>query len=246
MAGRSGSGKSTLLRTLVGLERVEQGTVRLLGQSLETLDRAGAADLRRGTVAVVGQEGGLTPFLSATENIMLALAVCGVPDDEAAERAARWLEAVQLTHRAAQPVERLSGGERQRVNLARALAVGPRLLVADEPTSRLDEDTSALVADLLLRAAREERAAVVVATHEELVAARADRLVAVGPRRPAGGVPRRRPAGRRAADRRAAVTDERGLASRRDSPRGAGPRFDAIPPPAMSPETAVRRSVDQW
>jgi putative ABC transport system ATP-binding protein len=172
VVGRSGSGKTTALNLLAGLARPSEGEVLVLGRPTSTLDRAALARLRRSDIGVVGQEPGLVPFLSAGENVELALALRGTDDAAATARAA--LEEVGLERRAYQRVDRLSAGERQRVALARALAQQPRLLLADEPSARLDEENAGAIAELLLRAARAHGMAVVCATHDPALIERGD------------------------------------------------------------------------
>jgi ABC-type lipoprotein export system ATPase subunit len=178
VTGRSGSGKTTLLRLLAGLDHPDQGAVSLLGHPLARLDRTELAALRRLHVGIVPQESGLVPFLGPRENIELGLVVRGIRDGGAAAREA--CLAVGLSHRIELPVSRLSAGERARVAVARALAARPALLLADEPTSRLDRDGAAVIAELLVRLAREQGAAVICATHDRAVVERADVSLVLG------------------------------------------------------------------
>ena len=176
MTGPSGSGKTTLLHLLAGLELPDGGAVTVEGADLTALDRTGRAALRRAKIAYVGQQAGLVPHLSALENVELALALRGISDGRLQALAA--LDSVGLAERAAQRVARLSQGERARVAIARAVASRPRLLLADEPTSRVDGANAIAVAILLARLARDTGAAVVCATHDPLVIEQADgRLV---------------------------------------------------------------------
>jgi ABC-type lipoprotein export system ATPase subunit len=172
VVGPSGSGKTTFLHLLAGLELPDGGAVVVDGVDLAGLDRTERAAFRRAHVAYVGQQAGLVPHLSARENVELALALRGRADRPAAAPAA--LEAVGLAERLTQRVSRLSQGERARVAVARALAAEPRLLIADEPTSRLDGPNAIAVAMLLARLARDTGAAVVCSTHDPLVIEQAD------------------------------------------------------------------------
>jgi ABC-type lipoprotein export system ATPase subunit len=172
VTGPSGSGKTTLLNLLAGLERPTSGSAIVGGRDLSTLDRAERAAVRRKAVGYVAQQPTLFPFLSARENVELALTLRG-RDESALEILAE----VGLAERAEQRVERLSAGERLRAAIARALAVRPALLLADEPTSRLDEANAAAIGELLGRLAREVGAAVVCATHDPVVLERADEQI---------------------------------------------------------------------
>ncbi|MFL6037835.1 MAG: ABC transporter ATP-binding protein [Gaiellaceae bacterium] len=176
VTGRSGSGKTTLLLLVAGLEVPDSGHVVILGTELAALDRARRADLRRDHIGYVGQQPGLVPMLSAVENVELALALRGLPRAAARET----LVAVGLEERADQRVSRLSTGERGRVAIARALASRPQLLLADEPTSRLDEANALAVGTLFVRLAREYGAAVVCATHDPLLIDQADDALQLG------------------------------------------------------------------
>jgi len=172
LTGPSGSGKTTLLHLLAGLELPDAGEVTVDGVGLTALDRAARAELRRRAIAYVGQQAGLVPHLSALENVELGLQLRGRGGAQGAAFSA--LESVGLGERATQHVSRLSQGERARVAIARALAAEPLLLLADEPTSRLDGANAIAVAVLLARLARELGAAVVCATHDPLVIEQAD------------------------------------------------------------------------
>jgi ABC-type lipoprotein export system ATPase subunit len=176
VTGPSGSGKTTLLHVLAGLELPDDGDVDVLGTNLTTLDRTGRADFRRDHIGYIGQQPGLVPTLSALENVELALSLRGLPDDGAREA----LVAVGLEERAEQRVSRLSTGERGRVAIARALAPRPQLLLADEPTSRLDQANAIAVGTLFVTLAREYGAAVVCATHDPLLIEQADELLTLG------------------------------------------------------------------
>jgi len=176
VTGPSGSGKTTLLHLLAGLELPDAGSIELDGVDLTRLDRAARAALRREKIAYVGQQVGLIPHLSALENVELALAMRGVEDRPTALSA---LDSVGLGERATQRVSRLSQGERARTAIARALAARPALLLADEPTSRLDGANAISVGVLLGRIARTTGAAVVCATHDPLVIEQADQRVAL-------------------------------------------------------------------
>jgi ABC-type lipoprotein export system ATPase subunit len=174
VTGPSGSGKSTLLHLLAGLDLPTEGEVVVLGTALSGLDAAGRASLRRSQIGLVTQGTDLVPFLSARESVELALALRGVDRTEALVRAAQALGDVGLAELARQRVARLSMGERQRVALARALAARPALLLADEPTARLDEANARAIGALLERLARDTGAAIVCATHDPVLIEHAD------------------------------------------------------------------------
>ena len=179
ITGRSGSGKSTLLLCLAGVLRPEAGEVSYGGRSLDSLSEAERTRLRRRELGLVLQFGQLVPELSALANVALPL-LLDRHDRAASERAARgWLERLGAGDLAdARPGE-LSGGEAQRVAVARALVTGPRVVLADEPTGALDTVSGEEVLAALLGAARESEASVVLVTHDNRVAAHADREVVV-------------------------------------------------------------------
>jgi ABC-type lipoprotein export system ATPase subunit len=179
--GRSGSGKTTLLHLIAGLERPDAGSVIVAGADLGGLDREALAAHRRDHVGWVGQEPGLVPFATARENILLALEIHAGGRRSAHDGDARaWLERLGLGDCTERAADRLSAGERQRVAIARALARRPDVLLLDEPTARLDQESAALVADLLISAARLSHAAVICATHDALLVQRADDVVRMG------------------------------------------------------------------
>jgi ABC-type lipoprotein export system ATPase subunit len=175
IVGRSGSGKSTLLHLLGGLDRADAGEIVLAGTRIDRLDQRGLTDLRRHRVGFVFQAFHLLPELSAIENVLLParLARDGV---EAAPRAAELLERLGLAGIARRLPSELSGGEQQRLAVARALVNDPALLLADEPTGNLDEESGAAVVELLRRAADGERAVVLV-THDRAATSLADRVL---------------------------------------------------------------------
>ena len=170
VTGPSGSGKTTLLHLLGGLDLPDSGEVEVCGVELGRLDRAGRAELRRRHVALVAQQPGLIPFLSARENVELTATVRGQSDHGVTDL----LAAVGLAERAGQRLSRLSAGEQVRAAVARALAARPRLLLVDEPTARLDQANARTLAVLLAALARDTGAAVVCATHDPVVIENAD------------------------------------------------------------------------
>jgi len=175
VVGPSGSGKSSLIAVAAGLERPTSGHVRLLGSDLGKLDEDGRARLRRGRISLVFQSFHLLPNMTAEENVSAPLEIAGERD---ATRTARdWLDKVGLSARLRHYPHQLSGGEQQRVALARALAAHPTLLFADEPTGNLDGPNAALVADMMFALIAQTSAALVLVTHDEVLAARADRTV---------------------------------------------------------------------
>jgi putative ABC transport system ATP-binding protein len=175
LVGPSGSGKSSLIAVAAGLEPPTAGVVRLFGQDLARLDEDGRARLRRGRVSLVFQSFHLLPNMTAEENVAAPLEIAGAADAGATARV--WLDRVGLAARGRHYPHQLSGGEQQRVALARALAPRPSLLLADEPTGNLDAANAAHVADLMFDLVAETGAALVMVTHDEVLAARADRTV---------------------------------------------------------------------
>ncbi|MFN3877332.1 MAG: ABC transporter ATP-binding protein [Brevundimonas sp.] len=175
IVGPSGSGKSSLISIAAGLETPTCGRAMLFDQDLAALGEDGRARLRRGRAALVFQSFHLLPNMTAEENVSAPLELAHRPD--AVAQARNWLERVGLGARRSHYPHQMSGGEQQRVALARALAVGPELLFADEPTGNLDGTNGALVADLLFDLVRDSGAALVLVTHDDRLAARADRIV---------------------------------------------------------------------
>ncbi|HET9437812.1 MAG TPA: ATP-binding cassette domain-containing protein [Gaiellaceae bacterium] len=177
VVGPSGSGKSTLLALLSGLDVPDEGEVTVGEIVVSALDRGRRAELRRSSIAVLGQAPSLSGFLSARENVELGLALRGVEGDEARELAADALAAVGLAPHADRGVELLSAGQRERVALARVFAARTPVVVADEPTSRLDASTTLEIGRLLSRLAQATGTTVVCATHDPLLIGLADRVV---------------------------------------------------------------------
>jgi ABC-type lipoprotein export system ATPase subunit len=178
LAGPSGSGKTTLLNLMAGLEHPDAGEVWLGGERIDSLGPDESARRRRAFVGYLSQHSTLSEFLTAQENVELALTLGGIGEAEAARRAERWLDWVGLSKLAGRRADRLSGGEQRRVGLARALAPGPRVLLADEPTAHLDRVTGRMIIKLLQSAAHESGTTVIAASHDpDLVAAADTRLV---------------------------------------------------------------------
>ncbi|MGH3133872.1 MAG: ATP-binding cassette domain-containing protein [Gaiellaceae bacterium] len=177
VTGPSGSGKTTLLTLLAGLDLPDGGEVRLDGVTVSSLDRAARAALRRERIAVVTQDPRLPGYLTARENVELGLALRGIVGADAVERSSQAIAAVGLVEHAERPVAALSAGQRQRVALACAFAPRPAVLVADEPTARLDAASTLAVGDVLAGLARRTGTTVVCATHDPLVIGLADREV---------------------------------------------------------------------
>ena len=177
--GPSGSGKSTLLHCLAGIVPPDSGTVTYRGAELSSMSDARRSTLRRGDFGFVFQFGQLVPELTCLENAALPLRLTGMGRKAAESRAAEWLERLEVDDVRRQRPGQVSGGQGQRVAVARALAAGPRVLFADEPTGALDSLNGERVLQLLTEAARESKAAVVLVTHESRVAAYSDREVVV-------------------------------------------------------------------
>ena len=175
--GPSGSGKTTLLQLLGALDRPSEGAVEFEGQPLERLSDAGLADLRLRAMGFVFQQFNLIPTLTAAENVEAALAPLPMSGPERRATTREHLDAVGLGGRADHLPGQLSGGEQQRVAIARALARSPRVVLADEPTGNLDTSNGALVIDLLAWLHRELQITLVLVTHDDSVAERADRVL---------------------------------------------------------------------
>ena len=175
IAGPSGSGKSTLLGLLAGLDQPTAGRVEVAGVDITALDEDSLARFRRDHVGYVFQSYHLIPTLTASENVAVPLELAGRRD--AAPRAQALLAEVGLAERVHHYPVQLSGGEQQRVAVARAIALAPPLLLADEPTGNLDSATGKQIIDLLVGVNRRRGCTLVLVTHDPALAAHADRVV---------------------------------------------------------------------
>jgi lipoprotein-releasing system ATP-binding protein len=177
LLGPSGSGKSTLLQAVGLLEGGFEGSIRIKGEEAARLDNEGRTRLRRDALGFVYQFHHLLPDFSAVENVVLPQLIHGATQAEANDRAASLLGSLGLAKRLDHRPSELSGGEQQRVAVARALANRPALVLADEPTGNLDEATADVVLAEFLRLVRGEGSAALIATHNERIAAKMDRVV---------------------------------------------------------------------
>ena len=174
--GRTGSGKSTLLNLLGALDQPTEGTIDLEGTSLGALSEARLTQVRARTLGFVFQTFNLVPTLSAAENVEAALIPLGTAHAERRHRVATALESVGLSDRAGHLPSELSGGQQQRVAIARALVKDPKVLLADEPTGNLDEETRDEIVNLLELLWRDRGLTLIVITHDSTVARRARRI----------------------------------------------------------------------
>lgn len=174
LTGESGSGKSTVLHIAGGLETADSGSVHVAGHDLTPLSDTARADIRRTDIAVIFQQFNLIPSLTVADNIGFQARLAGREDAAFIADLTTRLGLHDQTHKYP---EALSGGQQQRVAIARAVAARPRLLLADEPTGNLDEDTAAEVMGALLALVRGTGAALMIVTHSPAIAARMDRHV---------------------------------------------------------------------
>jgi lipoprotein-releasing system ATP-binding protein len=173
----SGAGKSTLLHLLAALDTPTSGNVYFENKSIESEEDAALAHYRNRAVGFLWQRHQLLPDFTAAENVAMPLLARGEPQANAFAEARKWLEEVGLADRADHRAGELSGGEQQRVAIARALITTPRVLLADEPTGDLDEQNAWAVFGLLERLHRSHRLTSLIATHNQALAARCDRIV---------------------------------------------------------------------
>ena len=177
ITGESGVGKSTLLNVIAGLDAVDAGEVLIGGRNVAALAEPERAKLRASALGFVFQAFHVLPHLSLARNVALPCLLAGMNAADALARAETVLADVDLAGRGGDWPAVLSGGELQRVAIARALVHRPGLVLADEPTGNLDPETAGRILDLLLAQARDRRAAVLIVTHSEMVAAAADRVL---------------------------------------------------------------------
>lgn len=186
IVGASGAGKTTLLMVLAGLERADSGSLQVAGVDIGKLDEDDLARFRRQHIGIVFQSFHLIPTMTALENVALPLEFSGA--DNPFEAAKLALEATGLAERVAHYPAELSGGEQQRVALARAFVARPSLILADEPTGNLDQTTGEQVMETLLNLQKEFNTTLVLITHDNRLAQRCDRALAMsdGVLHPAG------------------------------------------------------------
>jgi lipoprotein-releasing system ATP-binding protein len=177
VVGASGVGKSTLLHVIGGLDRPDAGQIRVADADLRALDDGALVHFRNRNVGFVFQFHHLLPEFDAAENVEMPMRIARRPLGEARQRATELLTRVGLAERLAHRPSMLSGGEQQRVAVARALVMGPALLLADEPTGDLDEQTADALHDLLREMHRERRLTSIIATHNPRLAASCDRVL---------------------------------------------------------------------
>jgi lipoprotein-releasing system ATP-binding protein len=177
LLGPSGSGKSTLLQAVGLLEGGFEGSIRIRGEEASKLDNDGRTRVRRDALGFVYQFHHLLPDFNAAENVILPQLIHGATPEAARERAESLLSALGLGQRLTHRPSQLSGGEQQRVAVSRALANRPALVLADEPTGNLDEATADVVFEEFLSLVRGEGSAALVATHNERIAAKMDRVL---------------------------------------------------------------------
>lgn len=173
--GPSGAGKSTLISILAGLDTADEGDLYVANCHLGNMTEDERTQFRAKNVAFVFQNFRLVPTLTAVENIMLALEIAQIPNPK--QEAEAWLKRVGLAERALHYPGMLSGGEQQRVALARAFATRPKVLFADEPTGNLDIVTGAAVLELMSQMQKEYKTTIVMVSHDESIASRADQVL---------------------------------------------------------------------
>jgi len=177
IVGQSGSGKSTLLNVICGIDESDAGVVSIGGQDLTKLNEQKRTLFRRRHIGVIFQFFNLIPTLTVWENVVLPLELSGYKNSDLVEKAEPLLDAVGLLHRRETFPDRLSGGEQQRVAIARALVNDPLLVLADEPTGNLDEETSRRVLELLDSLTRQAGKNMIMVTHSQEAAGYADRIL---------------------------------------------------------------------
>lgn len=177
LLGRSGSGKSTLLNMLAGIDTPQEGRIRVMGQDMHKLSERQRTLLRRRHIGFVYQFFNLIPTLNIAENVGLPLELNGYPEEEISRLVGFILSDVGLGNRWAAFPDQLSGGEQQRVAIARALVHNPAIVLADEPTGNLDEETGNQILGMLLGLSKQLRRTLVIVTHSLEVAERADRIL---------------------------------------------------------------------
>ncbi len=179
LRGRSGSGKTTLLNCIGGLDRPTKGTVSMFGQDMSTLNDKQLTQLRRDRIGFIFQSFGLSPTLSAYENVELILRIAGLGRKERRQRALYCLELVGLKKWMNHRPDELSGGQQQRVAIARSLANRPSLILADEPTAELDSVTAREILSLFKRIVEEEQLTLLVSSHDTLVDDYVDEILTI-------------------------------------------------------------------
>jgi putative ABC transport system ATP-binding protein len=179
LVGRSGSGKTTLLNLLAGLDHPTSGRVLFEGEDLSEYNEKQFLQLRRHRIGVVFQSFALLPLLSAYENVELPMRIAGIGSSERAKRTNEVLEIVGLSRRAKHRPYELSGGEQQRISIARAVAMRPNVILADEPTGELDSVNAAQIFGLFQTMVLEEEMSIVATTHDRTLLDMADKIYTV-------------------------------------------------------------------
>lgn len=174
LLGKSGSGKTTMLSLLAGLEKPDDGSITIGNTNITKLTEGDLCDWRAKNLGIIFQQFHLIPHLTALENVLLPLEING---NENTELALEWLSLVGLSDRSNHYPSMLSGGEQQRVAIARALVFKPAVLLADEPTGNLDTETGKKIIDILFQIVREKKTTMILVTHDDELAAKADRII---------------------------------------------------------------------
>lgn len=179
IVGTSGSGKSTCLNMLAGLEHPSSGSIRILGQRIDRMDEHQLVRFRREHVGFIFQSYNLIASMNAEENVSMPLVFRGVPKEKRREIARKYMERIGILNQAGHMPGQMSGGQQQRVGIARALAIDPDIIFADEPTGNLDSHTTAEVLELLGDIVRTQKKTLVMVTHDQTIADHADMQIRI-------------------------------------------------------------------